>query len=60
MRRGHRLGFAGGVELAGRVLPQGLQHPVPGVAAGLVEHHQRLPHQPLQQLQHRVAGRSGR
>ena len=59
MRRVHRCRLAGVGELAGRVLPQRLQHAVPGVAAGLVGDDQRLPNQPLQQLQHPLRGQLG-
>jgi hypothetical protein len=52
VRRVHRRRFAGVAELAGRVLPQRLQHAVPGVTAGPVGNDQRLPNQPLQQLHH--------
>ena len=59
MRGVHRGRLAGLAQSAGRVLPQRLQHAVPGVATGPVENDQRLPDKALQQLHHPLGGQSG-
>lgn len=53
---GQRVVLACLAELACGVLAQGLQHPVPGVARGLVGRHEGLAHEPFQQVEYRAFG----
>ena len=52
VRGGQRVSFPGAVELVGGVLAQRLEHPVAGVARGALRDHERLPDQPVEQVQH--------